>query len=148
MTALFLWGCETPARSTSEDIAAASPPAHAGAKYPAIQYREHMKLLRVGMSADEVLALVSEPIARIPAQHDAKGLERWVYELRHRPQFRTVVAEMEEIPVVDPINGVAGVVLEAREGTERFQLIETFTLGFDDQNILTDLDYTSERQRT
>lgn len=143
---LGLVGCETTSASllgkTSYDDVPVTE------TYPELQYREFMKQLRTGMTQAEVTALISDPTRTASAATDADGLERWVYELQHRPQFRTVTAEMEEIPVVDPINAQPGVVLEARPETERFQLIEIFTLGFDAEGILVDLAYTSQRQRT
>jgi outer membrane protein assembly factor BamE (lipoprotein component of BamABCDE complex) len=141
----FLTGCETP---TVSPLAETAYDRVGAEEYPELQYREAMKQLRLGMTKAEVTALISDPTRTTPAAADAAGLERWIYELRHRPQFRTISAEMEEIPVVDPITGEAGTIMEAREESERFQLIEVFTLGFDEDGVLADLDYTSQRQRT
>ena len=143
---LGLAGCETISQSPLEDTTYDEVPVTE--TYPELQYREFMKQLRTGMTQAEVTASISDPTRTSPAATDAAGLERWIYELQHRPQFRTTTAEMVEIPVVDPINGQPGVVLEARPETERFQLIEIFTLGFNTEGILVDLDYTSQRQRT
>ncbi len=141
----LLTGCETTDPSPLNQTAYDSVPVTD--RYPELQYREAMKELRLGMTKAEVTALISEPTRTTAAARDPAGLERWVYELQHRPQFRTVTAEMEEVPVVDPITGEAGVVMEARPETERFQLVELFTLGFDANDELADLDYDSHRQR-
>ncbi len=142
---LLFAGCETTSPSPLAETGYDTVPQE---EYPELRYREAMKQLRLGMTKDEVTALISEPTRRTAAAGDEAGLERWIYELRHRPQFRTITAEMEEIPVVDPITGEAGTIMEARPESERFQLIEVFTLGFDETGVLADLDYTSQRQRT
>jgi outer membrane protein assembly factor BamE (lipoprotein component of BamABCDE complex) len=143
---VLLVGCETtsssPLDATSYDKVSITE------SYPELQYREAMKQLRTGMTQAEVTTLISDPTRRVAAADDDAGIERWIYEIQHRPQFRTVSAEMEEIPVVDPITGEASTMLEARPETERFQLIEIFTLGFDADGILVDLDYASQRLRT
>ncbi|GAB5561033.1 MAG: hypothetical protein SynsKO_26800 [Synoicihabitans sp.] len=115
---------------------------------PALQFRERMKQLRTGMTKEEVLALAGDPTREQAAATDGAGLERWIYELQHRPKYRTIAAEMEEVAFVDPITGEAQTVLEARPEEEKFQLIERFTLGFDDNQVLADLDYVAERRRT
>lgn len=143
---LFMTGCETPTSSPLDHTSYDQVPV--AESYPEIQYREMMKQLRTGMTKDQVLQLISNPTRMLSATADSDGVERWIYELRHRPQFRTITAEMEEVPVVDPISGEAGVVMEARQETERFQLVETFILGFDAQGILVDLRYEAERVRT
>ncbi len=107
-----------------------------------------MKELRTGMTKEEVLALAGDPTREEKAGSDISGLERWIYELPHRPKFRTIAADMEEVPFVDPINGEATTILEARTEEEKFQLIERFTLGFNGDEILANLDYVAERRRT
>lgn len=142
---LLFAGCETTSPSPLAETGYDRVPQE---EYPELRYREAMKQLRLGMTKAEVTALISEPTSRTAAALDEAGLDRWIYELRHRPQFRTITAEMEEVPFVDPITGEAGSIMEARPESERFQLIEVFTLGFDEAGILADLDYTSHRQRT
>jgi len=141
----LLAGCETTSSSPLDETTYGEVPITE--RYPELQYRESMKLLRTGMTQAEVTALISDPIRTIAATADRGSIERWIYELQHRPQFRTITTDMEEIPTVDPITGQAGVILQPREETERFQLTEIFTLGFDADGFLVDLDYTSQRRR-
>ncbi len=88
------------------------------------------QLLRLGMHKPQVLDWLGEPKESDPATNANGMRETWVYEVIHAPAYKTVVAEMTEVPYVDPFTGIMRMIEEPVINQQRIQRFETITLTF------------------
>ncbi|WP_221032610.1 hypothetical protein [Actomonas aquatica] len=104
-------------------------------------------MLRVGMHQPQVLEWLGEPQHREPATNATGMRETWVYTIRHAPSYKTIVAEMEEVPYVDPFTGELKMLEEPVLNQQRIQILETITLIFRGPRMI-DLSRETETRST
>lgn len=86
--------------------------------------------LIVGMRTEKVTELMG------PADSVTRGTgndyveETWVYEIEHPPVYRTIAAEMQDVPWVDPITGEMKMLQEPITDQQRLDRVEKITLRF------------------
>lgn len=93
--------------------------------------------LVVGMRLERVQALLGEPSAVTPGTGDNYVQETWTYQITRPPVYRTIVAEMQEVPWVDPITGEMKTVQEPINDQQRLDQQETLTLVFRYGQLIT-----------
>ena len=93
--------------------------------------------LIVGMRTERVEALLG------PAEAVSRGAgadyveETWIYQIEHPPVYRTIVAEMQDVPWVDPITGEMKTLQEPVTDQQRLDRRETITLVFRYGQLMT-----------
>lgn len=126
--AVVLAGCETTAGSQSAQRDFASNP---NAVVPDSNLRlRAAQIVRVGMHKPQIMELLGEP-KRIEPPRNANGMrEVWEYEIIYPPRYKTVVAQMELVPYVDPFTGELKMLEEPVPNQQRIQRFETLLLTF------------------
>ncbi len=128
--ALVGWsGCASAA--SRGDPGQSRPAASAlGTGYDSAARIQRAHLLRLGMHKPQVLDWLGEPKST-EAASNANGMrETWVYEIIHAPVYKTIAAEMEDVPYVDPFTGQLRYLKEPVLNQQRIQRFETITLSF------------------
>lgn len=115
--ALLTAGCQTPA--VSEPVVAPSDQ------------------LMVGMRSEKVERLLGEADSITPGQGNDYVEETWVYQIEHPPVYRTIVAEMRDVPWVDPITGEMKTLQDPVVDQQRIDRRETVTLKFRYGQLMT-----------
>jgi outer membrane protein assembly factor BamE (lipoprotein component of BamABCDE complex) len=124
-----LVGCETTATSDASRREFAAGDASAVVPDSSSRLRG-AQLLRVGMHKPQVLELLGEPKHTEPPRNANGMRETWEYEIIHHPQYKTIVAQMELVPYVDPFTGELKWLEEPVQNQQRIQKHETLTLTF------------------
>ena len=110
--------------------------------------RESAKRLRIGMFKTQVIDLLGEPMEITPSTVENEGHETWTYLHTTEPVYREVAIELEEVAYVDPVTGIARTILDPRQEMERITVRETYTLVFNQDELLADLNYDSTTSRS
>lgn len=101
--------------------------------------------LLVGMYTSQVEGMLGSPQS-IESTPDGATVT-WTYQIDHLPLYRTIVAEMIDVPWVDPITGEMKSVAEPVTDQQRIDRRELLELDFrHDQLIRIRRDLTERRE--
>lgn len=117
---LLVTGCGTTAPSSSSATAATA----AGQQHPSID------VLRIGMVQSHVRDWMGEPDSIESVTEDNQIRETWSYTRQLATSYKTVAAEMEEVPYVDPFTGQMRSTYEPRTTQQRQTAREHIRLIF------------------
>ena len=123
----LLSGCES--SSTSSPQANAS--ARGGQKEP-----PSASLLRPGMSKTHVINWMGEPTSKEPPSESSRMREKWVYLREIGVGYKTIVAEMDEVPYVDPFTGQMTTIQQPRQRQQRITTRERVELFFQEDTLV------------
>lgn len=130
LVSFALLGCESVAPPAAERPAAATVTRTVGADAV-----DPFAELRQGLTMAEVKALIGEPLQvrnEVLAGKDAPAAKvtLWVYGRTLSSDYKTVVAEMEEVPYFDPLTGEAKPQQQPIHSQERIDRSELIVLAF------------------